>query len=1139
MQPPPQAVPSGVAAPPPAGNPQSIFWTNSPYRRRANNNAPVAPITCPLQPVTDPFAFSRQALQNTPLGSLSKSSPPILQGPAPPGFPQHSGLPAPHTNARDSSQGPCEPLLRPPSQPRADTSSFSDTLTSSALPRAEMNRSAEIHPSAETEVPAPPYLQHYIPGVGPDLSHGAHLHGSMPGPDQHLRRQNPNDDVVAPAATPFSPQPRQQIPGHWGPVQASPQPSGQNQSLCLEGPVQITVPHATSVPHLPSSSSPHQGLGQEPHNPVVSLSAPLASDGRSEVAYPQSESYSANNFDPENTFRQNPRVGNTWTSQEFGQNPGVNEHQPIPTFVSPLAQGDNPENHMHHPPGAGASLLLPDTDSGALSMFFQGAETENEENLSSENTGSAAKSEFEGFSSNSGLGHAPLPTHGGGGGICQDFLQGSNIETTQHGGETHFYFAHSASIQHDEQTTKNTASDMRGDTANAGTQGASASQYENIENLEFIQNQEVLPSESLNFNASSPSDQFRYGVLPGPSLPRHSAVGHTGAPDTALHPVRSDSMSSGYSSKSHRSLSGSTRPQELVGTFIQQEVGKPEDEVSGSFFKQIDSSPMGGETDETSMSQNYHSSLSQPSTPSPPKPTGIFQTSANSSFEPVKSHLVGVKPVKADRANVVGEVRGTRAYQKKRRPPDASPGNLEQPPDNMETLYAPQVCPLPLSITAEVGRVLPHTGGPPLDTVHPTPERKPSARAHGAGKCESPATTLWAQNELPDFGGNVLLAPAAPVLQVPTKPQPPAIVQPPEEVVPGQQSQKPDSAIPLQNRDGIGALENLENPPTVGEEEALKSQVTKDAQDQPGLGSGLQGLVPPQQQSSSLRVPKTTLAEPSSPESPPAQGQPQNSAHPPASLAPADAGQQLPPQLPQSSSASLMSTGSSQVAKQSEPQWPQPMPPQALGPLPQDMASYYHYRPLHEAYQSQYPSLYPPDPGVASLYYQDVYGLYEPRYRPYDSATSVYAEYFRCPEPERPSSRASHCSDRPPPRQGYPEGYYNSKNGWSSQSDFYANYYSSQYDYRDPGRWDRFQYSTRFKDLRPCDQRYWYDVEYDPYRKEHYAYGDRLVIHLDRGAQWETRSAVTHLPSCLWSLSKSYSCLGVSGEQLPNVLVTV
>lgn len=47
---------------------------------------------------------------------------------------------------------------------------------------------------------------------------------------------------------------------------------------------------------------------------------------------------------------------------------------------------------------------------------------------------------------------------------------------------------------------------------------------------------------------------------------------------------------------------------------------------------------------------------------------------------------------------------------------------------------------------------------------------------------------------------------------------------------------------------------------------------------------------------------------------------------------------------------------------------------------------------------------------------QDLYGLYEPRYRPYDSATPAYAENYRYPDPERPSSRASHCSDRPPAR---------------------------------------------------------------------------------------------------------------------------
>ncbi|XP_017748593.1 PREDICTED: protein transport protein Sec16A isoform X5 [Rhinopithecus bieti] len=1074
MQPPPQAVPSGVAGPPPAGNPRSVFWASSPYRRRANNNAAVTPITCPLQPVTDPFAFSRQALQSTPMGSSSKSSLPILQGQS--GFSQHPGLPVPHTHARDSSQGPCEPLPGPLTQPRADASPFSGVLTPSAPPGPEMNRSAElVGPSSEPEVQTPPYLPHYIPGVHPEPSHGGHSHGNMPGLDRPLSRQNPRDGVVTPAASPSFPQPRLLMAGQWGPVQGGPQPSGQHRSPCPEGPVPSGVPCATSVPHFPTPSILHQGPGHEQHSPLVAPPAALPSDGRDEVGHLQTGSHLANNFDPENTFRQNPRIVNHWASPELRQNPGVKkEHQPASALVNPLPQGDSPENRTHHPLGAGAGagagcapLEADSGASGALAMFFQGGETENEENLSSEKAGSSGQADFDDFCSSPGLGHPPAPAHMGAGSLCQALLPGPSSEA---------------------------AGDVWGDAAGTGLPDASGSQYENVENLEFVQNQEVLPSEPLNLDSSSPSDQFRYGPLPGPAVPRHGAVCHTGAPDTTLHTGHPDSTSSSYSSRSHGRLSGSARPQELVGTFIQQEVGKPEDEASGSFFKQIDSSPVGGETDETTVSQNYRGSVSQPSTPSPPKPTGVFQTSANSSFEPVKSHLVGVKPFEADRANVVGEVRETCARQKQCRPaaalPDASPGNLEQPPDNMETLCAPQVCPLPLNSTTEAGHVLPHAGAPPLDTVYPAPEKRPSARAQGPAKCESPATTLWAQSELPDFGGNVLLAPAAPALYVSAKPQPPEVVQPPEEAMSGQQSRKPSSAAPVQSRDGISASENLENPPKMGEEEALQSQVTKDAQGQSGLERAQQELVPPQQQASP-QVPKATFSELSNPESLPAQGQAQNSAQPPASLAPADAGQQLPPRPPQSSSASLVSTGSSQAAVPSEQPWPQPVPALAPGPPPQDLAAYYYYRPLYDAYPPQYPSPYPPEPGAASLYYQDVYGLYETRYRPYDSAASAYAENYRYPEPERPSSRASHSSERPPPRQGYPEGYYSSKSGWSSQSDYYASYYSSQYDYGDPGHWDRYHYSARVRDPRTYDRRYWCDAEYDVYRREHSAYGDR------------------------------------------------
>uniref|UniRef100_A0A8D2E0Y5 Protein transport protein sec16 n=1 Tax=Sciurus vulgaris TaxID=55149 RepID=A0A8D2E0Y5_SCIVU len=1337
MQPPPQAVPSGVTGPPPPGNPRSMFWANSPHRRPASNNIPVAPITCPLQPVTDPFAFSRQTLQNTPLGSSSKSNLPVLQSPALPAFSQWPGLPVPHTNAGDNSQGPYEPLPGPLSQPRADASLFPVASISLSLPGPEMNRNAEVGANSGPEVQTLPHPPHYIPGVGPDQSHGGHVHGSGPGPDQPLNRRTPQDGAMAPAASPSFSQPHPQMPGQGGPVWGSPQPSHQHHSPSPAGLIQSMGPQASSAPHFPAPSSLHQGLGHESHSPLMPPPEPLAGGRGNEAAHLPSGNHSASNFHPEHAQRQNSRSRSTWTSQEFRQNPAAKkELLPDPAIISPLTQGNSPENHVHYPPAAGTSRPPQEAGPGALSVFFQGEETENEENLSSEKASSTGRSGFDGFSPSPGLAQPPPSLHAASG-TYQTFPKGPSTEAAQQEGDTQSYFSHSAGIQHDKQTSKSVAPMAWGDADSAGAHEAGSSRYENVENLEFIQNQEVLPSEPPSLDPSSPSDQFRHRPLPGQAVPRHSAVGLTRggglnleAPEAPLHPTRSDSVSSSYSSQSHRSLPGSTRSQEPVGTFIQQEVGKPERETAGGFFKQIDSSPVGGETDETTGSQNYHRSLSQPSTPSPPKPTGIFQTSVNSSFEPVKSHLVGVKPVEADRANVVGEVRGNRDCQKKRRPSaapsDSSPGNLEQPPDNMETLFAPYPCPLPLTTTTEAGYVLSHTGGPPLDAGRPTPEKRPSARAQGTTKCESPATTLWAQDELPDFGGNVLLAPAAPALYVPAKPQLSAVVQPPKEGVSMQQLRKPASARAVQSRVGLGASENLENPPKVGDDETLQSQassgyasllssppteslqnqpvliaqpdqsynlaqpinfsvsslnpneknqswgdalvadkstvssqslgsdsgeyaalsrvptsavtalslpnsvaqcnvphgsessemvvnqpanllvqppphpvpksvlpegqknhsaakvlpefvsrpagstgamsvppthgtlvsgsdeansssnreetigaldftlsgalgnprrvyspshpdgpaslqaiashsrqpgpgaqnpdrfyqqVTKDVQDQPGIERAQPELVPPQPQASPQQAPQVSFPEPSNPESASIQGQSRNSAQPPASPALAETGQKLPPRPPQSSSASAMSTSSSQAAMRSEQSWLHP-PASAFGPPPQDLTSYYYYRPLYDACPPQYPSPYPPDPGTASLYYQDMYGLYEPRYRPYDSSAPAYAENYRYSEPERPSSRASHCSDRPTPRQGYPEGYYNSKSGWSSHSDYYANYYSGQYDYGDPGRWDRY-YGSRFRDPRTWDRRCWYDAEYDPHRKESYAYGDR------------------------------------------------
>ncbi|XP_066111817.1 protein transport protein Sec16A isoform X1 [Saccopteryx bilineata] len=1304
MQPPPQAVPPSVVGPPPAGSPPSMFWSSSPYRRQATTGAPVGAAVRPLQPVTDPFAFSRQALQHPSLGSAPKSSPPVFPGPAPEAFLQRPGAPVPHTNPGNGSRGPCEPLPGPLSQPRPVAGPFSSVLTPSAPPGPEMKRIAEVASSSEREVQA-----QCIPGVGPDGSHGGRPHGNLPGPDRLLSGQNPHDGAPAPAASPFSSQPRQQTAGQWGPVQGGLQPSGQHYWLGLEGPVPNVGPPASSLSHFSALSSSPQGPSHEQRDP--SVPGPLAGDGRDEAAYLQGGNHSASNSDLENVFRQTFRVAHARAGQELRPGPAAhNEQLPDTALVNPFAQGSSPGGHLHYPLGAGPSGALPDADSSTLSMFFQGGETENEETLPSEDIGSAGQSDFDGFSPGAGLG--PPPTHGGAGGVHQAFLRAPRGEPTQQGADTQPLFPLLAPAQHDHATTKNAAVDLWGDRAGAG-----GSHCENVENLEFTQNQEVLPSEPPSSDASSPGDQLRPGTLGGPAPPRLGVAGHAGgggsqpeAPDALLHPVRSDSVSSSYSSKSHRSVSGATRPQDL-GTFIQQEVGKPEDEASGSFFKQIDSSPVGGETDEAAVNQRSHSSLSQPLTPSPPQPTGVFQTSVNSSFEPVKSHLVGVKPVEADRANVVGEVRGTHAHQKHRpaaAPPDACPGNLEQPPDNLETLLPPQARPLPLPTPAEASHGLPHPGGPPSEAVLSTPEKRPSTRAQAAVKCESPATTLWAQNELPDFGGNVLLAPAAPALHVPGKAQPSEVIQPPDEGVSGQLSRQLGCLPSLQSGDGLGASENLENPPKMGEEEALLPQAssghasllssppTESLQSQPVLiaqpdqnwnpaqplhcpvplshpnektqswrdtrvgdtaavsGKALGGdsgepkpllgvpagslvfsplshnlaqssfpqvsgtsemacpqpahlLVPPpshpppknllpesqkshkaesaprelvngsagsitlvsptdttlglhsnkahlpsnqeetsgaldftlnrtlenpvrtcslppsespasyqeiipshprppgagvhnpdhfyqqvtkgaQDQQGPERAqqepapppqgPKAAPSEPSNPEGLPEPGQSQSSAQPPASPVPADPGPPLP-RPPQSSGASVVSSSSSQAA----------VPPGQPWMPPLDLASYYYYRPPYDSYQGQYASPYPPEPGTNPLYYQDVYGLYDPRYRPYESAASTYPENYRCPEPERPSSRASHCSDRPAARQGPPEGYYGPRSGWSSQSD-YTNY-CGQYSYGEPGRWDRYPYGSRFRDPRPYDRRYWYDPEYEPYRKESYAYTDR------------------------------------------------
>ncbi|KAG5272145.1 hypothetical protein AALO_G00162150 [Alosa alosa] len=289
--------------------------------------------------------------------------------------------------------------------------------------------------------------------------------------------------------------------------------------------------------------------------------------------------------------------------------------------------------------------------------------------------------------------------------------------------------------------------------------GATAgAQFDTVENLECVPNLEVLPNEPLPHPYET-----------GPNLE---------TPDQVPRPARSASVSSCHSNVSHHS---GRHQSGVMGTFIQQESARPLDpgaSPSAGYFEQIDSAPSG-------------EACAFP-TPSPPKPVGVFQSSANSSFEPVRSHsthpVAQMQPV-ADRARVVME--RSDSITTAVAPTDTLPGNLEQPPDDQETQF------LPGSVAVVAG----DRGQPGLN--RPAPRRL----------CDSPATTLWAPNNSANLSGNILLAPAAPPLAVSLVTAAPAeVIQPPE-----------DGPLDLQHANRQPAQppppppsENLENPPDHG-----------------------------------------------------------------------------------------------------------------------------------------------------------------------------------------------------------------------------------------------------------------------------------------------------------------------------------
>ncbi|XP_010145489.1 PREDICTED: protein transport protein Sec16A [Eurypyga helias] len=1103
MQQPPQTVPAGAAAPPPAGIARNMYWRNGSLSKRANATA------APVQPVTDPFAFGRQTPQGPPLDNLSTGNALVMPSPSPAAFPQPALMLTSPPCAGDNPHGPHTSLSAPVSQPGINTSMFSNVQVPSPSPGYVINSTTEVHPNANLGLRGPAVPLHYNTGAAVENSFSVHPGMvSKPGGRQDVSR-DPNDVPSGPNATPLFPPSPQQPLSQWRPVPSN-----------LQSPVRNFVPYpdpssqtdvhnisqsSVSTSHLPPQTNLQQGPVHQgiPQNMQAPLSIGCEKNGKNGSAN--------SSIQPGNVFRQNAEMPNAWLSQPYQQ-----QFYPQPplhdsSFVIPTTQESNPKNQS---PDTSETLNRPlptDRDSGSLSMFFKGDEAENEEILSSDKNYMVEKTEFDACQPN--LYHQPVHPQRVGTGSANEMVQkGMDVQ----------YFPKIVSQQ--EPTAVKHSMFVGEDKARIGdVSGNGGSQYENVENLECVQNQEVLPSEPQNISASSPAagpDLYRYGSFPGQMLPKNAVVSRAEggpnleAPDSLPHPVRPDSVSSNYSSISHRSASSSARPQEQVGTFIQQESGKPDEESSASFFKQIDSSPLGGDSSELNLGKNYHGNLSQPPTPSPPKPTGVFQTSANSSFEPVRSHGVGIKPAEIDQAKMVVELRENPSIRKNIKTttavPAASPGNLEQPPDNLETIAG----------TGEPGNVL-HSG-PVMENIQSVSERRSSTRAQGAvKKCDSPATTLWAHNELPNFGGNVLLAPAAPAVYVPAK-QTVEVIQPPEEGLPNQQPIKPGNIAVQLSQEGNISSENLENPPKMGEEEALQSQVTKDVQHQAVSERAVQGALPPQpqiqaaqmqQQASSghssvppnYQIPTGTKAMQA-----PQQRENQMPSNCPQPVGPQEAGSaQLttrydqpspdkppasgPPSAAPTSTAPSASASQSVVPNAQDLQRP-PLPQTPQGDFGPPQNPYYYYRHPYDAYQPPYAAPYPPaDPRTAHLYYmEDSYGQYDPRYRHYDSTSTAYMEpgSYRYSEPERPSSRASHCSDRPSSRQGYAEDYY-TKSGWS---DYYPGYYPNSYDYGDPSRWERYQstYDPRYRDPRSYDQRYWYDAEHNPYQKrEAYPYGNR------------------------------------------------
>ncbi|XP_049908510.1 protein transport protein Sec16A isoform X5 [Epinephelus moara] len=1026
MQPPPRTGPPGASGPPPSG--PNMFRRTRPHKHTAAATAAMPPAT---QPMTDPFAFVRAPppMAAGGLPTIPNSNPPPMQAPPNTMYSQAgSGLPPQPQTQEDVPAAPTGPP--PSSLPGVTLFNPHSTASPGVYPAPSPAGYASSHSEQgyfnSTE---------QTPSMAPEPPPVA----SAPAPGQTPFNQE-FQGHPPPQPVPFQPVPPATSYSQWAPDHGSRPPSVQNYFQPTSDPPSQPFNLPTQTQMYPSHTpSPHQNTPTpptQPGHPQNQAPPPLHNPVQAPSSqWPDPNAPQQHNSHFQSYFSQSSAPQDSW----FNQPPQDSGYHQMGTSVAHPQPGPDSTGSQHAsntgPGPSSAPAPVPySQESGTLSMFFKDNDVENEETLAGERNKAVngIPGSFQHHSNpqaHSGLADAPLD------------YQGLSLQD-------HSHLPYMNDGNHAPQ---------------GSTQKPPDSQYDHVENLECVPNLEVLPSETHGSLAATPAhgvDQYETG----PNLE---------TPDSVPRPIRSASVSSNYSNMSHGSGSGTRRHHGVVGTFIQQESPRLTDDANlsaatGGYFEQIDTSPAGDMgAQQSPMEQTW------PPTPSPPKPTGIFQASANSSFEPVRSHGVGVRPAEVDRAKMVVEGGA-----------DSTPGNLEQPPDNMENIYGPGH-PLP----AGVGGGVPHL---PHPVVHS--HSRPSSRAFGASRpCESPATTLWAQHDPPSLGANILLAPAAPTVLAPLREPSADVIQPPED---GPLDLQPSQRVQPTSQQHS---ENLENPP----------QVTKDAQ-QGGRAIGNVPVqtpassstpqVPPASSQAAANTQPPAVAEPPKTSDSQAAPQEQNDAPPiPASGAQPPRDQYPPPaQGPAAGSApppaagyppgprGPVPTGAPQPAP-AEP----PRPPsstgsqQGYGPPPavpgQMYGGYYgNYGEYPDSRAAYPPGQYPPPPGDprAQHYYQDgpYRGRGDPWYGRYEGQSAAYRDpnyQYREPQPERPSSRASQYSDRPSSRQGYPDEYQRANR--SAYNDYYADY-AKHYDY---GAYNYGQYDPRYRGY--YDQSYWASYD-DGYR---------------------------------------------------------